>query len=79
MLDKVTSAVAVPWTPLGSIAAAFSSYRVKGSDSTSVDGHAIMDDNATAAALWMLMKPYVAVMPYVVFVFAIYNNIRDLT
>jgi hypothetical protein len=61
MLDKVASSVAVPWTPLGSIAAAFSSYRLTGSATTSVKGHRIMDDNATAAALWMLMKPYVAV------------------
>jgi len=61
MLDKVASAVAVPWTPVGSIAAAFSSYRVKGSDSTRVNGFTVMDDNATISALWMLMKPYAEV------------------
>jgi hypothetical protein len=63
MLDKVASAVAVPWTPLGSIAAAFSSYREKGTDATRVGGYTIMDDNATAAVLWMLMKPYAEVTP----------------
>jgi hypothetical protein len=63
MHDKVASAVAVPWTPVGSIAAAFSSYRVKRSDSTRVAGFTIMDDNATASALWMLMKPYAEVIP----------------
>jgi hypothetical protein len=63
MLDKVASAVAVPWAPLGSIAAAFSSYRVKSTDATHVGGYTIMDDNATAAVLWMLMKPYAEVTP----------------
>ena len=65
MVDKVASEVAVPWTPLDSIAAAFSSYEIKSSDATSVNGKIIMDDNATAAALWMLMKPYVEVVPFI--------------
>lgn len=61
MLDKVASEVAVPWTPLDSIAAAFSSYEIKSSDVTSVNGETIMEDNATTATLWMLMKPYAEV------------------
>jgi hypothetical protein len=61
MLDKVASAVALPWTPVGSIAAAFSSYRPKGSDSSRVHGYTIMDDNATISSLWMLVKPYAEV------------------
>jgi hypothetical protein len=28
-----------------------------------VGGYTIMDDNATAAVLWMLMKPYAEVTP----------------
>jgi hypothetical protein len=63
MLDKVASEVALPWTPLDSIAAAFSSYEIKSSDATSVNGEIIMDDNATASTLWMLMKPYAEVAP----------------
>ena len=63
MLNKVATSVATPWKPLGSIATAFSSYEVKRSDDTSVNGDTIMDDNATAALIWLLFKPYAEVKP----------------
>ena len=47
MRDKVATAMAGPWTPLGSVAAAFSSRITDASH-----------DNETAAVLWMMMKPY---------------------
>lgn len=63
MLSKVATSVAIPWKPLGSIATAFSSYEEKLSDTTSVDGNIVMDDNATAALIWALFKPYAEVKP----------------
>jgi hypothetical protein len=55
MVDKVADGMSVPWNPLSSIYAAFSSNWIFDEDGTLLS----QDDNATARVLWIMMKPFV--------------------